>query len=134
MRKSGLVPSCLRCLAVLGALACAGCAERPAVAPGLANVASIPDLRITPDIGVHDAIANGHDSCPRARVEATDPLRFRYPACPGKEVTPSVLSLTALGAAESEPIEGDDLWNVHLRGLPPCEGSRGDELAIAVCR
>jgi hypothetical protein len=132
MHSVGLVTSCLGCI-VFAALACAGCAEPPAVAPGLANVASLPDLRITPDIGVHDAIANGHDSCPRARVDATDPLRFRYPPCPGKEVTPSVGALGAAGAAESEPVKGE-LWNMHLHGLPPCEGSRGNEMGMAVCR
>jgi hypothetical protein len=112
--------------------ASAGCASAPGVAPGLANVPSVP---LAETIDVHDVIANGHDSCPRARIAAGDPLRFRYPACAGGETAPAHVRLLIAPVVTDEP--GDDLWNLHLRGLPPCEAmraARSQELALAVCR
>jgi hypothetical protein len=112
--------------------AVAGCGTARVVEPGLANAPAVP-LNVTLD--VHDVIANGHDSCPRARVAAGDPLRYRYPACPGGETAPQNVAPLAAPVVTQEP--EDDLWNLHLRGLPPCEGSRAErarELALAVCR
>jgi hypothetical protein len=70
-------------LVVVGTWALVGCAGAGAVEPGLANAPAIPGSET---IDVHDAIANAHDSCPRARVAALDPLRYRYPPCSGGEL------------------------------------------------
>jgi hypothetical protein len=119
-------------LVALAAATSAGCAAAPALTPGLANAPAVP---LAETIDVHDVIANGHDSCPRARVAAGDPLRFRFPACPGGETSPGTTTLLITPAVAEEP--EDELWNLHLRGLPPCEGTRAireNELALAVCR
>jgi len=119
-------------LAIAGGLACVGCADTRAIEPGLANA---PVLPLTAATDVHDVIANGHDSCPRARVAAGDPLRYRYPACPGGETSPVNVTLLVAPVVTEEP--ADRLWNLRLRGLPPCEGGRAGrarERALAVCR
>jgi hypothetical protein len=107
-----------------------GITER--IVPGLANAPVLPENEIT---DVHDVVANGHDSCPRARVVAPDPLWDRYPPCPGTERKPPDVTPLAAPVLPAEPV-GDELWNVHYRGLPPCEearGSRTNELALAIC-
>ena len=118
---------------VVAIAALAGCASTSPLEPGLANAPAIP---LTGAQDVHDVIANGHDSCPGARFAAGDPLRHRYPPCPGGENVPLNVTLLAVPVPPPEP--EDDLWNVHLRGLPPCEGDlaerAGAELALAVCR
>jgi hypothetical protein len=116
---------------VVAIAAQAGCAMA-VVEPGLANAPALP-LAVT--IDVHDAIANGHDSCPRARVAAGDPLHYRYPPCPGREIAPPNMALLTAPVILAEPT--DELWNLHLRGLPPCEGgraARSNEFALALCR
>ncbi|MGO8995591.1 MAG: hypothetical protein ACLQVI_19960 [Polyangiaceae bacterium] len=111
----------------------AGCASTSPLEPGLANVPAVP---LGGPFDVHDVIANGRDSCPGARVASGDPLRYRYPACPGGETTP--VNVTLLAVPVPPPGPEDDLWNLHLRGLPPCEGDlaerAGAEIALAVCR
>jgi hypothetical protein len=117
---------------VLAIIAEGGCASVPRLEPGLANGPALPQNN---PIDVHDVIANGHDSCPRARVEAGDPLWHRYPACPGRETAPVNLTLLIAPLVSAPPV-GDDLWNVPFRGLPPCEearAARANELALAVC-
>jgi hypothetical protein len=111
----------------------AGCAEARVVEPGLANAPALPGSL---SIDVHDAIANAHDSCPRARVVARDPLPHRYPACAGGERQSQVV-LLGPSAPSSEPAPTDVLWNIHLDGLPPCEGGKpghAGDLGLAVCR
>jgi hypothetical protein len=115
----------------LAVAAQAGCADVRVVQPGLANVVALP---LSDTIDVHDAVANGHDSCPRSRA-AGDPLRARYPACTGGET--ASFNTTFLVAPAVRPGPADDLWNLHLRGLPPCEGdraARSNERALAMCR
>jgi hypothetical protein len=133
------------CIVALAGLACGGCARSDlTVQPGLASVSTQPGLAAAPptppDDGtmessppIRDVIANGNDSCPRARVASGDPLRYRFPTCPGfGEARPSVPNL--LGAPTFPP-EPAALWNVHLHGLPPCSGTneRSKELAMMVC-
>jgi hypothetical protein len=109
----------------------AACASTPLLEPGLANAPALPQSQT---IDVHDAIANGRDSCPRARIAAGDPLRFHYPPCPGRETVPPVTLLAASVRRES-PASG--LWNLNLQGFPPCEGAaaaRSGGTTPAVCR
>ena len=110
-----------------------GCAEARVVEPGLANAPALPGSL---SLDVHDAIANAHDSCPRGRIVGRDPLPYRYPACAGGESRSQVVLLGASVAAP-EPAPADVLWNIHLDGLPPCDGEKigqADERALAVCR
>jgi hypothetical protein len=117
--------------------AIAGCSGARIVQPGLASVAALPGAA---SIEAHDVVSNGHDSCPRARIVADDPLPHRYPPCLGGESAhPSVgfNVLTTPAPAPTDP--GDFLWNLHLRGLPPCKGGvNGSALSaedsVAVCR
>lgn len=122
------------CVAVLvfAVAGLSGCASESAVEPGLANAPAVP---LSQTIDVHDAIANGHDSCPRARIAAGDPLRYHYPPCPGREIAPSQITLLAATVRREPP--GNGLWNLHLEGLPPCEGGEpggAEGLTPAVCR
>jgi hypothetical protein len=144
--------ACMAFLSVALATASAGCMSTPAFAPlvpsvplppervvvGLASVPAlpleVPAFALEGDTGVHDVVANGHDSCPDARSPA-DPLRYRYPPCPQVEAPPPTPPLVASPAFTQAP--EDDTWNLHLRGLPPCVGSaapRANEFAIPVCR
>ena len=112
-------------------MALAGCASARVVEPGLANAPAVP---LAESIDVHDVIANGHDSCPRGRVAAGDPLFARYPPCAGRERTPTSAAFTMAPATPAEHTSA--LWNLHLHGLPPCEGPRGEssvEVALALC-
>jgi hypothetical protein len=132
--ERGLMSAVLA-VAIAGLAGCAGAGTEVAavVEPGLANAASLP---LAVSIDSHDVIANGHDSCPRGRVVAGDPLRFRFPACPGGEtVRPDVTLLIRAPAVTDDERNEGELWNVHLRGLPPCEEKSGEEeSALAVCR
>jgi hypothetical protein len=113
----------------------AGCAEARVVEPGLANAPALPGSL---SLDVHDVIANAHDSCPRARVAARDPLPYRYPACAGSEARSQVVLLGAsVPAPAPEPAPSDVLWYIHLDGLPPCEDgklSASGDAALEVCR
>jgi hypothetical protein len=128
-RGSVLAACRVGCVGVLAALL--GCAGARAVEPGLANAPSLPPETASLP-GIHDAVANGHDSCPRARVAAGDPLPYRFPACAGGETRAVVPDLLVAAPAPPAP---PSLWNVRLHGLPPCNGpnERSKELAMAVC-
>jgi len=125
-------------LAIIGAAGCASASRlEPAIAsrlvPGLANAPILPGTEAGE---VHDVVANGHDSCPRARVVAPDPLWNRYPPCPGGERKPPDVTLVAPPVLPAEPAGEEEMWNIHFRGLPPCEEARAartNELALAVC-
>jgi hypothetical protein len=98
------------CFVALAAAACGGCATSDlAIQPGLANVSTQPGLAAAPPAPpadgttdssppIRDVIANGNDSCPRGRVASGDPLRYRFPACPGAgEARPSAPNLLGFG-------------------------------------
>jgi hypothetical protein len=135
------------CIVAFAGVASGGCARSDlSVQPGLANVSTQPGLAgapaTPPDDGtiqssppIRDVIANGNDSCPRARVASGDPLRYRFPTCPGfGEAHPTAPNLLGFTPPPSLP-EPAALWNVHLHGLPPCSGTdeRSKELAMMVC-
>jgi hypothetical protein len=107
------------------------CASFP-LEPGLANVPALPESMT---LDVHDAIGNAHDSCPRARVTAADPLWDRYPPCAGSELrsVPPALALTVAAPASL----ANDVSRLHLRNLPPCYRAHSPvraRLAVAFCR
>jgi hypothetical protein len=122
--------ACLTAVALsIGLLA--GCATFP-FEPGLANVPALPGSMT---IDVHDAIGNAHDSCPRARVTAADPLWHRYPPCAGSEPPSAPRALALAPAAPAGP--ADDVSRLHLRNLPPCYRAHSavrPRLALAFCR
>src|SRR5580658_2913175 len=72
--------SLLTSLPVFAACILAGCGG--VIQPGLANA---PSLNGTPETRVHDAIANGHDSCERSMFPQGEVLRGHIPSCAGPE-------------------------------------------------
>jgi hypothetical protein len=73
--------SLLTSLTGLAACVLAGCGGG-VIQPGLANA---PSLNGTPETRVHDAIANGHDSCERSMFPQGEVLRGQIPSCAGPE-------------------------------------------------
>ncbi len=82
-----------------------------AVQAGLANA---PTLGTTPgdDRRVHDAIANGRDSC--ERQESTSPLRGHTPPCAGESVSAAVTHLRL------PPAQGESAPNPEYVPWPAC--------------
>ncbi len=60
-------------------LACCGLGCGGAIQPGLANAAALGGA--TPETRVHDAVANGRDSCERAMYPQGGVLRGQIPPC-----------------------------------------------------
>src|SRR5580692_7512612 len=86
------MPRTVALIGVLMSLGPLGCAT--AFRPGLANAPQLSGSPIV-DVRVHDAIANGGDSCER-RLGA-GPLRNEVPAC--AVATPTVSSPSVVAAA-----------------------------------
>jgi hypothetical protein len=73
----------LRIAALLGmVMSSASFACAATVRPGLANASALGAIPIA-DASVHDAVANGRDSCERGL--GPGPLRHQFPPCPDAE-------------------------------------------------
>lgn len=93
------------------------------VQPGLANAPQLGGTPVT-DPRVHDAIANGPDSCGR-RLDP-GPLRYRVIPCP---------RLSAPTARPAPTASFDDTaimqWLKHYHAHWPCAGDADTPLALA---
>ena len=94
-----------------------------AVKPGLANA---PQLGTAPDADsrVHDAVANGPDSCGR-RLDP-GPLRHRVLPCP-RVSTPTSRPAPAVSLDDTAIMQ----WLKHYHARWPCEGDTNPPLALA---
>jgi hypothetical protein len=88
----------------------AGCATR--LQGGLANAPTLGEG--TPETRVHDAVANGRDSCERSAFPQGDVLPGRVPSCIAKE------NLAAAPAATATPAPGENWVSPsYTHGLCP---------------
>ena len=71
----------LHAVAALAALSALSACQ-PTVQVGLVNAQAVTPYYTVAPRYAHDAIANGHESCPKNGQ--VDPLPGRYPPCPGR--------------------------------------------------
>jgi hypothetical protein len=92
-----------------------GCAPR--LEGGLANAPTLGG--VTPETRVHDAVANGRDSCERSAFPQGEVLRGQVPPCVAREKA----RLSAIGAlAPVSAPEGTWMSSSYPRGLCPSLG------------
>src|ERR1700689_1392586 len=97
------MPRMVALIGVLMSLAPLGCAT--VFRPGLANAPQLSGSPIV-DVRVHDAVANGRDSCERR--PGAGPLRNEVPAC-AVATPPGLHPSVVTGAGSESPAKGDPM-------------------------
>jgi|SRR5580658_1477329 hypothetical protein len=124
------MPRMVALIRVVMSLVPLGCAT--GFRPGLANA---PQLGGSPlvDVRVHDAIANGRDSCEQRL--GSGPLRNEVPACAvATPVSNPAVAIDAVGAANESPPNAAAIWRVKPysdRGSCPSWDNRMGRLTVA---
>lgn len=92
----------------------------PAVQPGLANAPALGGSPLV-DPRVHDAIANGEDSCGRRLEPDTGPLRYRLPPCRRESAPKTGTAIVPSGTRDG----GEGLrWMEHYYFGWPCKAKQ----------